>query len=83
MQVDQVSCTAIALVRNCRLYFLEGYLNLGMKQLTYKADISSPAKIVWDTMLGPETYKVWTTVAWPDSHYIGERIYSNFYHLLR
>jgi hypothetical protein len=45
---------------------------LGMKQLTYKADISAPAKIVWDTMLGPETYKVWTAVAWPDSHYIGE-----------
>lgn len=67
-----MSCTALILVRNCRIVFSEGYLNLGMKQLTYKADISAPAKIVWDTMLGAETYKVWTAVAWPDSRYIGE-----------
>lgn len=43
-----------------------------MRQLTYKADISAPAKIVWDTMLGHETYKAWTAVAWPGSDYIGE-----------
>lgn len=43
-----------------------------MKQLTYRASIAAPAKTVWDTIIGPESYKEWTGAAWPNSKYEGE-----------
>lgn len=43
-----------------------------MKNLTFSAAIAAPKKKVWDIMLDPETYKVWTNAAWPGSDYIGE-----------
>src|ERR1700750_1196404 len=43
-----------------------------MKELNYTISIAAPRQKVWDTMLLPETYKIWAGAAWPASHYIGE-----------
>jgi uncharacterized protein YndB with AHSA1/START domain len=43
-----------------------------MKKLEYKITIAAPVKKVWDTMLNPETYKIWSGAGWPDSFYKGK-----------
>ncbi|HZY78455.1 MAG TPA: SRPBCC domain-containing protein [Cyclobacteriaceae bacterium] len=43
-----------------------------MLHLEYKIEISAPAKTVWHTMLGEETYKQWAGKSWPDSFYEGK-----------
>lgn len=42
------------------------------EQLNFTITINAPMKKVWDTMLGIETYKKWTSAAWPGSYYEGE-----------
>jgi len=42
------------------------------EQLNFSITINAPKKKVWDTMLGIETYKKWTSAAWPGSYYEGE-----------
>ena len=42
-----------------------------MKHLEYKTQIAANKKKVWNTMLAPDTYKVWTGVSWPGSTYEG------------
>mgnify|MGYP000853278384 CR=1 FL=1 len=42
------------------------------EQLDFSIIITAPKKKVWDTMLGKETYKKWTSAAWPGSNYEGE-----------
>ena len=43
-----------------------------MKKLHFKIDINAPKEKVWDTMLGEKTYKEWTEVFAPGSHYVGD-----------
>jgi uncharacterized protein YndB with AHSA1/START domain len=43
-----------------------------MKSLHYSITIDAPPKKVWDTMLGADTYREWTSVSWPGSRYEGE-----------
>ncbi|HMJ69010.1 MAG TPA: SRPBCC domain-containing protein [Cyclobacteriaceae bacterium] len=43
-----------------------------MEHLEYKVVISAPARKVWETMLGKETYKQWVAKSWPDSNYEGK-----------
>jgi hypothetical protein len=42
-----------------------------MKKLESKINITASRQKVWDTMLGPETYKKWVNAAWPGSYYEG------------
>lgn len=42
-----------------------------MKTLHYTITIAAPRQLVWDTMLGPETYKQWTAAFCEGSHYEG------------
>jgi hypothetical protein len=34
--------------------------------------INAPKEKVWDTMLGPDTYRLWTEVFGAGSHYVGD-----------
>lgn len=43
-----------------------------MEKLEFKTDIAADRQKVWNTMMGPETYKDWTDVAWPGSVYEGK-----------
>jgi uncharacterized protein YndB with AHSA1/START domain len=43
-----------------------------MEKLTYKIMINAPREKVWDTMLNDETYRKWTDVFSPGSHYVGD-----------
>lgn len=43
-----------------------------MKNVTYNISIAASPKMVWDTMIGVETYKEWTNAAWPGSDFKGE-----------
>lgn len=43
-----------------------------MEHLEYKIEIAAPAKKVWETMLGEDTYKQWTSKSWPGSSYDGQ-----------
>jgi hypothetical protein len=43
-----------------------------MKKIHFKIDINASKEKVWDTMLGEETYKEWTEVFAPGSHYVGD-----------
>lgn len=43
-----------------------------MKHLKYSTQIAAAPQQVWSTMLDPETYKEWTRVSWPDSHFDGQ-----------
>ena len=43
-----------------------------MRTLTYNISIAAPKQKVWDTLIDPETYKIWTGAAWPNSNYDGE-----------
>ena len=42
-----------------------------MKTLTFGVTIRAPRSLVWDTMLGPESYKAWTAAFSEGSHYVG------------
>jgi hypothetical protein len=42
-----------------------------MKTLHYAATIDAPRKQVWDVMLGPETFKAWTTPFAEGSYFEG------------
>lgn len=42
-----------------------------MKTLTFETVIRAPRTKVWETMLGPETYKAWTAAFSEGSHYVG------------
>lgn len=42
-----------------------------MEKLEYKINIDAGQQKVWETMLSPETYKEWTNVSWPGSHFEG------------
>ncbi len=42
-----------------------------MKTLQFDVTINAPRARVWDNMLGPETYKAWTTAFCEGSSYEG------------
>lgn len=42
-----------------------------MKTQHFSTEIKAPADIVWETMLDDATYRQWTTVFNPDSHFLG------------
>lgn len=42
-----------------------------MKKLSYKIDINAPVSIVYETMIGKETYKKWTVEFNPTSDFEG------------
>jgi hypothetical protein len=42
-----------------------------MRTLTFEIVIRAPRTKVWETMLGPETYKAWTVAFSEGSHYVG------------
>ncbi len=42
------------------------------KELHFSIDIHAGKQKVWETMLQPDTYKIWTNAAWPGSRYDGE-----------
>ena len=42
-----------------------------MKTLTFEVTINAPRGLVWSTMLGPETYKAWTSAFCEGSYYAG------------
>lgn len=41
------------------------------KKLQFSIDIKAPRKVVWDTMLGPETFKAWTGELHEGTYYRG------------
>ena len=41
------------------------------KTLTFEIDIRAPRARVWDTLIGPETYKAWTAAFCEGSYYTG------------
>jgi len=43
-----------------------------MKKLHFSIAINAPQEKVWNTMLGEDTYRVWTDVFSPGSHYVGD-----------
>jgi hypothetical protein len=43
-----------------------------MKTLFFSTTIHADRQKVWETMLQPETYKLWSGAGWPDSYYEGE-----------
>lgn len=43
-----------------------------MKRLQFSIDINAPKEKVWHTMLNQETYRAWTDVFMPGSHYLGD-----------
>ncbi len=45
-----------------------------MKTLKYETEIDASCKVVWDVMLGPESYKEWVKGFSPASEYRGEWI---------
>jgi hypothetical protein len=47
-------------------------MNTEMKELEFNAQIAAPKKKVWDKMLSLDTYKEWTSVAWPGSTFDGQ-----------
>ena len=42
-----------------------------MKTLHFSTDIRASRQTVWDTMLGPESYRLWTTEFAEGSHFEG------------
>jgi len=42
-----------------------------MDQLKFSTVISAPKEKVWDTMIGDRTYRIWTEIFTPGSHYVG------------
>lgn len=43
-----------------------------MDKLRFSIVIGAPRKKVWDTMLGADSYRVWTDVFMPGSYYVGD-----------
>lgn len=43
-----------------------------MIRLNFSILINAPAKKVWRTMLSDETYRIWTAVFCPGSHFVGD-----------
>lgn len=43
-----------------------------MKKLTFKTAIAASRQKVWDTMLNPDTYRIWVNDSWPGSYYEGK-----------
>jgi hypothetical protein len=43
-----------------------------MEKLQFKIDISASKEKVWNTMLEDKTYRIWTEVFTPGSHYLGD-----------
>ncbi|MBX2990133.1 MAG: SRPBCC domain-containing protein [Bacteroidetes bacterium] len=42
-----------------------------MEKLNFSITINAPKEKVWNTMLGDESYRAWTDVFSPGSHYVG------------
>ncbi|MDK9711162.1 SRPBCC domain-containing protein [Acidaminobacter sp.] len=42
-----------------------------MKTLEFKTTIAAPVSLVWETMLGPDTYRQWTSTFEEGSYYEG------------
>lgn len=42
-----------------------------MKTLTFETEIHAPRTHVWETMLGPETYKAWAAPFCEGTYYVG------------
>lgn len=43
-----------------------------MKTLHFSIQINAPRKKVWDTMLNDNTYREWTAIFMPGSHFVGK-----------
>ena len=43
-----------------------------MHKLQFSIVINAPRTKVWNTMLGEDSYRVWTEVFMPGSHYVGD-----------
>jgi uncharacterized protein YndB with AHSA1/START domain len=43
-----------------------------MEKMHFSIIINAPKEKVWDTMLDDETYRQWTEVFMPGSHYVGD-----------
>lgn len=43
-----------------------------MQKLQFSIVINAPGEKVWDTMLNDDTYREWTSVFSPGSHYVGD-----------
>lgn len=43
-----------------------------MERLNFSISIHAPREKVWNTMLGKDTYPIWTEVFSPGSHYVGD-----------
>ena len=43
-----------------------------MEKLHFSIIINAPNKKVWETMLGNDTYKIWTDVFYPGSYFVGD-----------
>jgi uncharacterized protein YndB with AHSA1/START domain len=43
-----------------------------MEKLNFNIEINAPKEKVWDTMLEDKTYRQWTEVFMPGSHYVGD-----------
>lgn len=43
-----------------------------MERLHFSIDIDAPKDKVWNTMLGEDTYRIWTEAFAPGSHYKGD-----------
>jgi uncharacterized protein YndB with AHSA1/START domain len=43
-----------------------------MEKLNFSITINAPKEKVWSTMLGEDTYREWTEVFMPGSHYVGD-----------
>lgn len=43
-----------------------------MEKLHFSIIINAPNKKVWETMLGHDTYKIWTNVFGPGSYFVGD-----------
>lgn len=43
-----------------------------MDKLHFSIVIKAPKEKVWDTMLNEDTYRVWTEIFMPGSHYVGD-----------
>ena len=43
-----------------------------MNKLHFSVKIKAPREKVWDTMLGQDTYQLWTELFGPGSHFVGD-----------
>lgn len=46
-------------------------MNAPVQRLTYSIHIDAPVETVWDTMLGPDSYRDWTSAFMEGSYYEG------------